>query len=1153
MTVPPPLVEPRDIAQFVRDTRAAIRTALDLPVPLDGLDTPVPGDSLVHIFARLAEIVAKRINGVPEKNLLAFLSLLGLDQRPPRPARVALTFQLAKGATGALVPAGTTVAATAAEGEITPPTYETERALVATATLLVAAFTREPAHDRYRDATSVLAADPVPVPVFEGDTPIGHALYVGDRLLALAQPKRVTLSLDTSPAANVAWPAALAWSAFDGAAWQPLAAQAKQDAPSVWSITFSGLEGVAATAVGDSSQPWLRALLSTPLAHDGAPPPPDGELEQRGLAPDRAFADDQELDPRGALAPFGVKIARTTFSIACERAFTKPGAQVTLDVDVDTSVPAIPSSALTLTWQTWDGTAWSTLGTSSPRPAGGAQGAARFADATGALTRSGKISFLAPAGWADSEVGAVRARWLRAVVTAGSFGTPPAYAAPALRRISISYSWPQPQVAALTRAVTIARKALAPDAVLIGDTPLDITKDFLPLGEQPRFNDAFYVAFDEALSLPNATITLRINGTRQLAASLSPELTWEVYDAALARWQPSATQKPALTFAGKGKAAGTKAGESVVLTTTSSPGPIELAGRLRHCVRARLTDGDYGGPAGFVALPDGKGFAPTPATWTPPSIASIAIEYQFTSGQQPPGAVATVNDFTVRRPDPAGAFAPFTVTADDVPTLHVGAGGDFDNATTMLFLDVEDSAYEPGSDRSAPLPEPPVVAWEYLGAAGWQPLGTRDESGGFSRRGVLTFVAPADMVRASQFGIDAYWLRARWTRGGYRVPPRLKRILTNTVWASNVTTVRDELLGSSTGEPGQTMRAANAPILPGERIEVRERGVPSTPELLDLVAEQGDGAVRLAPPTPARASETWVRWHPVTDFYASGPRSRHYVVDRLTGELRFGDGRRGLAPPAGRANVRAAVYPTGGGSAGNRPAGTITQLRTAVPSVSGVTNLAAAAGGEDAESIEGVRERGPRTLRHRDRAVTIGDVEDLALEASTSIARVLGVPATDAGDAGQVGVVVVPESDAPQPVPSLELLDAVRAYVERRLALGSSLWVAGPGWLRVDVRVEVVPLSLDTATDVEHAVHARLRRFLHPLHGGPHGASWAFGRAPRRSDLIALVEDVPGVEYVRGLSLDTTVTAPEPARGATLLFAGDLLVTIAGETDDEAS
>ena len=60
----------------------------------------------------------------------------------------------------------------------------------------------------------------------------------------------------------------------------------------------------------------------------------------------------------------------------------------------------------------------------------------------------------------------------------------------------------------------------------------------------------------------------------------------------------------------------------------------------------------------------------------------------------------------------------------------------------------------------------------------------------------------------------------------------------------------------------------------------------------------------------------------------------------------------------------------------------------------GVTNPRPAEGGADGESIERVRERGGITVRHRRQAITAGDYEALAREASPAVAVARVLPST---------------------------------------------------------------------------------------------------------------------------------------------------------------
>jgi predicted phage baseplate assembly protein len=292
---------------------------------------------------------------------------------------------------------------------------------------------------------------------------------------------------------------------------------------------------------------------------------------------------------------------------------------------------------------------------------------------------------------------------------------------------------------------------------------------------------------------------------------------------------------------------------------------------------------------------------------------------------------------------------------------------------------------------------------------------------------------------------------------------------------------------------------------------------------------------------PGPDGEVWVRWHEVQDMAASGPRDRHYVLERVGGTVRFGDGRHGMIPPEGSANVRIG-YRTGGGPEGNRTAGNLVQLKTALPYVESVVNHIPASGGAAAEDLESIRQRGPRKLRHRDRAIAVADYEDLAFEASPAVARSRGIAASGIDDAGQVTLVVVGRSTERRPAPTLAVVESVRAYVEARMQPTVELIVRGPEWLEVSVDVSLVPVALDRANEVAGAVDAALDAFLHPLSGGPGDRGWDFGRRPHRSDFFRLIERLDGVDHVSSLSVATS----DVPRGPFLVCAGTHAVTIEG-------
>lgn len=451
----------------------------------------------------------------------------------------------------------------------------------------------------------------------------------------------------------------------------------------------------------------------------------------------------------------------------------------------------------------------------------------------------------------------------------------------------------------------------------------------------------------------------------------------------------------------------------------------------------------------------------------------------------------------------------------------------------------------------------PELVWQYWDGEDWSNLAISDHTEQLTRSGSITFLAPDDFSAREQFGQTLYWLRVRWESGRYKLEPRLRWLSLNTTMASQSLTLQNEVLGSSNGTADQAFKTTRAPMLDGSQLVVREPERPSAEELIKLKKEVGSGAVEEIETGADRATEFWVCWHQMPDFYASGPRDRHYILDHQSGEIRFGNGANGMIPPVGTGSIRMRRYQTGGGRIGNKAAGSIVQLKTTLPYIESVINPDAGAGGAEAESTERFLERSPRSIRHRDRAVTVEDYEDLAMLASPRVARSKGVPLyhltldPDASieQPGVVSVIIVPRSDDAKPQPTQELTGRVQDYLAAHNLPTAQVVVVGPEYIRVSVEVEIVVESLGAVGQVVPAVEAALNGFLHPLQGGGDGKGWDFGRTPLRSDFYALLEAVAGVKYVR--TLDWTLAPERDGLEATqrfLIYAGTHKINLAFET-----
>jgi hypothetical protein len=1128
--MPAPPIDKRSYEDLVAETeRLAQQLSGWRPRP-DG--RPDAGSALIRIFGRFAELVVERLNRAPDKNYLAFLNLIGTSLLPPQPARVPLTFYpAANSPVDAVVPAGTRAAAPPLDGETDEVVFETERALVVTRTQLQAVYVSDTETDTYSDRTAqATGLVEEPFAAFGGQAPTPHQLYLAcDPLLTQPGAKDVTLALASPDSWQwTNWP--ITWAYRDGANWRAAAGIARVEAGATnftWRVTLPQLPPLTPHAVNGIEAGWLRAQLELPLS-----PGETGHLPES-----IAIGARNPQDLTVPLSPFPDDSAVKRFYLSADEAFAAAGARVVLHVSL--SRPGAATD-LRLTWYYQAGDHWQPLGQSSADEQ--QLGATDFAlrDGTLAFTRDGEISFHVPVQppWPRTLYRTRRGRWLRVDIDGGQYTTPPEIAS-----LTVDHDWELPRLGRITIAVPQASaEALPPPAALFNASALDLSKDFYPLGEQPRFNDTFAVAIPEALARPGAVVKLSVTLTNPAKATGAPvppvrtednpKLAWELSDGR--QWRATAADY-ALTTNGE-----------VSFTLPDPIRPTPVNGDERYWLRARLIRGSYGAPATYRQNPDGS-YVLIPATVAPPVIK--ALSFTPADAQQSeafPTACLSYNDFAYTDHTAAAqtaqgpTFTPFTPTADTDPALYLGFDRPFDTRPATLYLQVEPPrAEEVAAEQLAEI-DPARLAqltWEYASPTGWRPLGALDETQALSSRGLVQFIGPGDLVTRPYFGQALSWLRLRWRRGAFPLPPRLRRVLLNTTWAAQVTTVENEILGSSNGNPDQAFTTAQTPVQPGQQVLVRERERPVPAEEQALVAQEGADAVTVTLDAAGQLDEIWVRWHAVPDFHQSGARDRNYTVDTLTGEIRFGDGSCGMIPPQGQNNIRV-TYRTGGGEQGNRAAATIVELKSGIPYLDGVTNHEPAQGGAPREPIERLQARGPRVLRHRDRAVTAQDLEDLAAAASAEVARVAAIapafspynlwldpqaptptPEHAAADAGRMGVIVVPTSAATRPTPSLGLLRRVQAHLQERCAPTADLWVAGPEWIAVTVQATVVPRSFEEADTVGDRVRTALERFLHPLTGGPDGQGWAFGRRLHRSDLSALIEAVEGVDHIRALSV----------------------------------
>ena len=167
-------------------------------------------------------------------------------------------------------------------------------------------------------------------------------------------------------------------------------------------------------------------------------------------------------------------------------------------------------------------------------------------------------------------------------------------------------------------------------------------------------------------------------------------------------------------------------------------------------------------------------------------------------------------------------------------------------------------------------PDWPPLVWEAWDGESWLTCEVdRDGTGGLNQPGDVVLHVPAGHRVATVAGERAGWLRCRIVEAlegqpAYSASPRVSRLEAHTIGgttdAVHATLVTEEILGPSSGLPGQHFALRRRPV-------VRS----ADPPVLQVSSDQG-----------------WQDWRRVDGFSASGPDDRHFVLDEVGGEVLLG-------------------------------------------------------------------------------------------------------------------------------------------------------------------------------------------------------------------------------------------------------------------------
>lgn len=595
--------------------------------------------------------------------------------------------------------------------------------------------------------------------------------------------------------------------------------------------------------------------------------------------------------------------------------------------------------------------------------------------------------------------------------------------------------------------------------------------------------------------------------------------------------------------------------------------PTDWSGKTNFWVRARLIGGDYGREVVSVNI-EGTKQTVTRSTEgiRPPVVLKLSISYGFCHAVLPQFVLAedsgTTRDQSDANRTPGAiveAFVPLALTLgrldkDSAPIATEPPSPACPPKCDCATLDVTKQSIRSDADGNAAAPSTRLKGRElYIGlhatpseapvnvlllvkekdhsrfapmsieafiADRFVPVVADDKTRALGESGLLSMTFAIPPTPSELFGRTLAWLRLKpkkISEGTWL--PEVRGAYLNGAWASATETLTRELLGSSNGEPHLIVRVARPPVLHQTLVlRVRE---PLGEEERESLLKNDDKSVQS---DVEGLPGDWVLWEQVVDPDDEPSSARVYSLDENTGDIRFGDGIHGKIPPIGRDAIVAFSYsrtepdPAGGEKVPGNSIAPRTELNLVSPieTVETVTAADQAAGGAPPESDDRVLRFGFARLRHRERAITAEDIEDLTLQSSPDI-----VQAHAFVRRGYIRLVVVMRGTNPQP-------NAAQIRELRRLLLASApVSLSAPGALRIEppvIRRLRIDLglqveTLDNAGALTDFVKQQLAAFFDTATGGVDKDGWPLGANPNEADIALTLIDAPFLESITDVDL----------------------------------
>ena len=445
-------------------------------------------------------------------------------------------------------------------------------------------------------------------------------------------------------------------------------------------------------------------------------------------------------------------------------------------------------------------------------------------------------------------------------------------------------------------------------------------------------------------------------------------------------------------------------------------------------------------------------------------------------------------------------------------------------------------------------------ALEYLARDGFKQIQIEDGTHNLSQNGVLRFLPPEDIVKRTLEGREGYWLRITAGKQNTHevIPPIIEQFKINAVEVLNIDSQDEQVFYLDEITPNMSFPIEGNNILDID-LWVNERNV-LTAEQMEMLMKTQPDRVKADVDILGAVQNFYVKWDEVDSLEFSTKEDRHYILNRVSNQIFFGDGLYTKTPtfmdgPAFMVYVRSCD-----GEKGNVSEGAIDQTLDYLEFVGTITNPIPASGGNNIESFQNALKHGANLLSNSGRLVSPSDyIRDISAMSNNieHVAVVSGVDQYLRLNENRLNIIVLMKDFEKNSLTFQRLAPSIKRYVVENSELTiaeDDVYVVEP--LKVKISVDAWirrDLSEDSFLVMEEMKRV-LREYLNPI-SSESRMGWNIGTIPRRKQIFMKLNAASGANRVERMEVVAEYTDENGSHVVTLeeLPNNMFFVVVSGE------